>query len=120
MRTLEELKNRMKDYRGAEYIYTDNGYVAWQVSTGENVEIIFIEVSETRKGYATKLLKEFVKMIKPFNSVFVFRLASNEDAGFFYRSIGFQETLVPNLYKGVDAVLGVVNYDTLCQNLSTR
>lgn len=120
MRTLAQLTDRMKDYKGAEYIYTDNGYIAWQVSTGENVEIIFIEVNETRKGHATRLLKEFVKKVKPFNSVFVFRLASNEDAGFFYRSVGFQETLVPALYKGVDAVLGVVNFNTLCQNLSTR
>lgn len=120
MRTHQELVDRMQNYRGAEYIYTDNGYIAWQVSTGENVEILFIEVDEQRKGHATKLLKQFVATVKPFNSVFVFRLASNEDAGFFYRSVGFKETLIQDLYKGVDAVLGVVNYNTLCQNLSTK
>ena len=110
----------MKDYVGAEYIYTNFGYIAWQVSTGENVEIIFIEVKERRKGYATILMKQFVQKVRPFNSVFVFRLASNESAGHFYRSLGFVETTISGLYKGTDAVLGVINYDTLCRNLSTK
>lgn len=119
MRTEEELKQRMKEYKGAEYLYTDYGYIAWQMSTGENVEIIFIEASEKRKGYATQLLREFVKRVKPYNSIFVFRLASNEEAGNFYRKLGFEEILIKGLYK-VDAVLGVVNYEMLCQNLLTK
>lgn len=120
MRTEKELKSRLCQYDGVKYLYNDTGYIAWQVSTGENVEIMFIEVVETRKGHATALMKELVKRIKPFNSVFVFRLASNEDAGYFYRSLGFEETLIKGLYKGVDAVLGVVNYNTVCQNLSIK
>lgn len=119
MRTEEQLKYRMKDYVGAKYLYTEYGYIAWQISTGENVEIIFIEVPEKRKGYATRLLKDFVQLVRPYNSVFVFRLESNDEAGEFYRHLGFEETLIHGLYKG-DAVLGVINYQTLCQNLSTK
>lgn len=117
MRTHKELTDRLRQYVGAKYLYTDFGYIAWQMSTGENVEIIFIEVEETRKGYATELLRLMCHVIKPYHSIFVFRLASNEDAGFFYRKVGFEETLIKGLYKGVDAVLGVANYDTLCKNL---
>lgn len=118
MRTFEELEARASQYDGVHYHYSDKGYIAWQISTGENVEILFIEVSERRKGHATQLVREMCRRIKPFNSVFVFRLASNETAGHFYRHVGFEETLIKGLYKGQDAVLGVANYETLCRNLS--
>lgn len=117
MRTEQELKERMSSYIGAEYIYLDIGYIAWQVSTGENIEIIFIESKEIGHGFGKELIKKMVEKIKPYHSVFVFRLASNENAGKFYRSLGFRETTVQGLYKDVDAVLGVVSYETLCQNL---
>jgi ribosomal protein S18 acetylase RimI-like enzyme len=120
MRTEEQLKERMKDYVGAKYIYREYGYVAWQVSTGENIEIIFIEVNEKGRGYATKLITEMCTLIKPYHSVFVFRLKSNETAGHFYRKLGFTETVIPGLYAGDDAVLGVVKYDDLCRNLSIK
>ncbi len=118
MRSNEALTQRIKRYDGASYLYIEDfGYVAWQYSTGENVEILFIEVKEPGRGHATGLVREMIKHIKPFNSVFVFRLASNETAGYFYRKLGFEETLIKGLYKE-DAVLGVVNYKELCQNLS--
>lgn len=117
MRTAEELNKRISQYRGAECIYTENGYIVWQMSTGENCEILFIEVREPRKGYGKELVRAMCKVIKPFNSVFVFRLASNEVAGHFYRSIGFKETPVDGLYKNLQAVLGVVTYDELCNSL---
>jgi len=119
MRTKKELKKRMRQYAGARGIYADYGYIVWQVSTGENIEILFIEVKERRRGYGTKLMKKFVQRIKPYTSVFVFRLARNEEAGEFYRSMGFTETKITGLYME-DAVLAVVNYETLCQNLSTK
>lgn len=117
MRTKKEFIERLIPYKGCEYIYKEDiGYIAWQVSTGENVELMFIETKEKQLGFGKQLIAEMVSRIKPFNSVFVFRLASNEDAGKFYRALGFQETLISGLYK-VDAVIGVVNYNTLCQNL---
>lgn len=103
----------MKDYKGAELLYTPDGYIAWQCSTGENYEILFIEVREKRQGIGRKLILEMAKKIKPFHSVFVFRRAVNEEAGEFYRSIGFTETTIPGLYKDEDAVLGVIPYASL-------
>lgn len=119
MRSYQEFKNRLKEYEGVKYIYEDYGYIAWQVSTGENVELMFIEVAEPRKGYGTKLLKEMLRQINPYNSVFVFRLASNDTAGKFYRKMGFTETPIRGLYTE-DAVLGVASYKQLCQNLSIQ
>lgn len=116
MRTLAQLKDRLKDYKGVEYIYRDYGFIAWQMGTGENVEIMFIETLVPRKGYGKRLVREMLKEIKSFNSVYVFRLERNEDAGKFYRSLGFRESLILNLYKE-NAVLGVVKYTDLCQNV---
>lgn len=118
MRSREEFEERLKAYSGAESIYIDDyGYIAWQMSTGENVELLFIEVSKPGNGHATLLVREMCKRIKPFNSVFVFRLASNDAAGHFYRRLGFREYAVDDLYK-VPAILGVVSYEKLCRNLS--
>lgn len=113
MRTLKELKKRISEYKGVKYIYTKFGYIAWQCSTGENYEILFIESFDKRKGNGKKLIKMMCKKIKPFYSVFVIRLSSNECAGRFYRSIGFKETLIKNLYKGGDAVIGVIPFNKL-------
>ena len=77
-----------------------------------NLKIVFIETSEHRKGYGKELVREMCKRIKPYNSVFVFRLFSNEDAGAFYRTLGFKETLITGLYK-VPAVLGVISFNEL-------
>lgn len=119
MRKERELKKRIKDYDGVRYIYhKDFGYLAWQLSTGDNYEIMFIEVKETRKGHATELMKCFVTCApRPFHSVFVVRLASNESAGHFYRHLGFKEYPIKDLYRGDDAVLAVIPWDTLVHNL---
>jgi GNAT superfamily N-acetyltransferase len=111
-----DILERFKQYDGLRYYIDETGYIAWQLSTGENVELMFIRVHTPGKGHGTELLKKMVQRIKPFNSVFVFRLASNESAGHFYRHHGFKETLVSGLYK-VDAVLGVANYKELCEKL---
>lgn len=108
MRTLEEVNQRTKQYIGSEVFYAYYGYIVWQCSTGENYEILFIEVAEPRKGHGTRLIKEMMKLIKPYHSIFVFRRACNEEAGKFYRSLGFQETIIKGLYKDEDAVLGVI------------
>lgn len=120
MRSHHEITEKLKPYVGYELRYKPGiGYIAWQESTGNNVELLFIEVLQPGNGHATELVKEMCREIKPFNSVFVFRLASNERAGHFYRKVGFKEQLVSGLYKE-DAVLGVANYEELCQNLLTK
>jgi ribosomal protein S18 acetylase RimI-like enzyme len=117
MKSLKTIKARLEPYTGAELFYTDYGFIAWQLGTGDNYELLWIEVSEKGKGYGTELVREMVRRIKPYHSVFVWRKKSNESAGYFYRHLGFQETEISNLYKE-DAVLGVIDYETLCQNLS--
>lgn len=118
MQTTAQKMQRVFQYGGAVVLKDCHGWIAWQVSTGENVEILFIEVNETRKGYGTDLIRKMCERIKPYNSVFVFRKAKNKDAGKFYRSLGFKETPVKGLYDGETAVLGTVNYKELCQILS--
>lgn len=113
-----EKVNRMKEYTGIQTITTDHGYIAWQVSTGENVEILFIEVDEPGNGYGTELVRLMCERIKPYNSVFVFRRGFNIAAGRFYRKLGFTETNVHGVYKGEMAVIGTISYETLCQNVS--
>lgn len=119
MRSRKELEERLKQYAGPSYIYDDTGYIAWQISTGENVEILFIEVSEPGRGCATELVRQMCSVISPYNSVMVCRLASNETAGYFYRSLGMKEFPIDGLYK-VPAVMSVISYEELCQNLSTK
>ena len=118
MRTKEELKQRLSQYKGVDFIYDEHiGYIVWQVSTGENVEILFIEAKEKRRGFGRMLLEGMTRCIKPYHSVFVYRLASNEVAGEFYRSFGFKETKINGLYGGDDAIINVISYEELCQNL---
>lgn len=113
MRTRTEIIKRLKPYIGYELLYHDWGYIAWQMGTGENVEILFLEVKEPRKGYGRALVQEMKKRITPYHSVYVFRRAINEDAGKFYRALGFTETLVKGLYRNEDSVLGVIAYKDL-------
>lgn len=117
MRTHRELTERLASYTGAKYLYTEEGYIAWQCSTGENCEILFIEAKEKHKGAGTNLLRKLCTRITPYHSVFVIRRACNEEAGAFYRALGFIETTIPNLYKNEDAVLGTVSYKDLCATL---
>ena len=114
MRTFKEIAKRSSQYLGSEIIYLDGkGYIVYQCSTGENYEILFIEVAQKRKGYGRMLIQEMCKKIKPYHSIFVVRRAINEEAGEFYRALGFEETLIKNLYKDEDAVIGVIPYDKI-------
>lgn len=114
MRTFQELTKRAKQYIGSEIIYLDGkGYIVYQCSTGENYEILFIEVAQKRKGYGKLLIQEMCKKIKPYYSIFVVRRAINEEAGKFYRALGFEETLLKGLYKNEDAVIGIIPYDKI-------
>lgn len=93
------------------------GYLIWQVGTGGNVEITHLRVFEKRKGHATNFMKRFVRLIKPYHSVYVFCLKSNKPALAAYRSFGFEFTEVPNLYRDDGTMLGTVTYTDLCEKL---
>lgn len=113
MRSIEEITKRLAQYKGAELLYTNQGYIAWQCSTGENYEILFIEVNEKGVGNGRELISQMKKLIKPYYSVFVFRRANNVEAGKFYTALGFNETYIKDLYKGEDAVLSVIPYERM-------
>lgn len=114
MRTKEQVEDKVVTYMNdMDYIFSPKGYIVWRRSTGDNYEILFIEVKKKGKGTATELVRMMLQRIKPFHSVFVFRLKGNETAGHFYRHLGFKETEIKGLYKGDDAVLGVANYKVL-------
>lgn len=122
MKTLDELKDRIALYQGARTFRTDFGFIVWQITTGENIEILFISVVETGKGLGTALVKDWVAHLiaegqKPFHSVMVTRLESNTEAGRFYGKLGFTEHSIADLYK-VRAVLSTISFEKLCQNLS--
>jgi len=116
MRTFRQLKKRFKEYGKIDYIYWPEGYMVWRIGTGDNIEILFIEVSEKRKGMGTKLFKEFLKRINPYHSVFVFHLASRKDAEKFYKSVGFNKSIKCGIYKDDKTVLRWATYEELQNN----
>ena len=121
MRTFRQLMLRLDHYKnGTQYIYHKDGYIVWQTSTGENVQILFIEVKTPRNGVGTSLLRDMCESINPYHSVFVVRRATNEAAGKFYRKVGFTETLIKGLYKGEDAVLATISFEQLKKNVQAR
>lgn len=119
MKTLKELQERIGLYK--TYTFEKSyGFIVWQLTSGENFEILFI----SGEGHGVELMKEWVKYLKdnsilPFNSIMVIRQNANERAGIFYRKLGFDEIEIPNLYKEQVAILSTVNFDTLCRNLAT-
>lgn len=124
MRSEQELLNRIQHYKGIQYMYSYDGYIAWQTTTGENIEILFIEVPEPGKGLGTRLMGAWLKLLfrvrdLPYYSVSVTRLKSNEVAGRFYRKLGFVEHEIVSLYAE-PAILSTISFEKLCRNLSIK
>lgn len=121
MRTLEQVQKRLESYRGISLIYHDWGYIAWQVSTGENVEEIIIEVDKKGKGGGKQLWREVCWTLKaqglPYHSVFAYHLKSRPAPDAFYTSLGFSRHEIPDLYRDDVAVLRVLPFATLCKKL---
>ena len=115
MRSEKKLLKRLNPYGSFDYIYWKNkGYLAWHLSTGENYEMLFLEVKEKKKGVATQLFREFVKKVKPpFNSVFAFRRADNKEAEMFYGKLGFKQMEIPGIYRWVSAVIMWIRFSEL-------
>lgn len=124
MRTLEQIKDRHGYYGAAEYLYIkDVGYIVWHFSTGENLEPLFIEVAEKRKGYGTELYRRMVlKLIadgrRPYHSVFAYRLTDNKEAEGFYNGLGFTQIDLGNcIYKDRGTTLMWSTWDNLIEQL---
>lgn len=121
MRTYDELQRRIASYRDVDFVYLERvGYAAWHLSTGDNVELLFIE-AVSGKGYipligmVDRLLE---KGPTPYHSVFAFRLGSNVAAGRFYAKLGWtQQELGRSIYRDDETVLAWIVWKDLLDNL---
>lgn len=124
MRTREEFLERIKGYDRVDYIYdADVGYLVFRIGTGDNVEALFLEVAEKRKGYGTELYRRMVQRMvergeKPYHSVFAFRLTGNEEAKAFYDRLGWkQQDIGSSVYRSDGTTLMWIAWDDLCKRL---
>ena len=124
MRTLDQLQQRLAGYGAAKFIHANGkGLIAWHTSTGDNLEVLFIEVAEPGKGTGLWLYRLMVDRIleegsKPYHSVFAYRLGSNQMAARFYEKLGWQQVnLGRSIYRDDDTVLVWTTWDQLVQNL---
>lgn len=129
MRTLHQLLLLTRDYDCTDYIYRDDlGYIVWRRGTGGNLEILFIEAANPGNGQGRELVRLMVEYLTrtnaaPYHSVFAFRLGSREEAGRFYRSLGFRGVLVGSprgergVYRDDETYLHWVPWDELKRNL---
>ncbi len=108
MRTLRELQDRLSLHGPAEYIYDPNvGHLSWHYGTGDNIEMLFIEVVGQGKGHGLELYRRMVRRVldsgrQPYHSVYAFRLKSNEAARQFYCKMGWSETQLGQCVYGGD------------------
>lgn len=122
-RTLDQLLDRLEHYGSADYVWFDWGHVAWHFSTGENVELLFIQVRDPGKGDGKRLIEAMCRRLigkgrEPFNSVFSFRRTDNQEAERFYASLGFeQRDLGEGIYKGIGATVAWIGWRALLERV---
>ncbi len=124
MRSRWELAERVSKYHGIGVIYDDDvGYIVWHTATGDNVEMLFIEAKEPRKGHGTELYRRMVMRIvetktEPYHSLYGFRRTGNAEAEGFYRSLGFRQLdLGESIYRLGGATLMWVPWVELRERL---
>lgn len=116
MRTLIELVDRIKSYEGVNYICRLEGNIVWHVSTGDNIEILFIEA---QLGRGQEMLKRMVHAAvgmreEPYHSVFAFCLGNNACGRKFWRAAGFREVeLGRSIYRDDETVLFWIPWEEL-------
>lgn len=118
MRSLKELQDKLIPYRELSVFYNESiGYIAWREGTGNNLEILFIEGKG--KELCTIMVKELIRQGKlPYNSVFAFRLGSNEIANKFYQKVGFQGVdFGKSIYRDDTTALMWVTWDAFLKHL---
>lgn len=124
MRSLESLKEKLKTYKEAEFIYDPSlGYIAWHYSTGDNIEVLYIEANVVGIGAGGTLYQRMIETLlergeKSYHSVFGYRLASNETARKFYHKLGWtQVNLGQSIYAGDDTVVMWITWEKLLERL---
>lgn len=121
MKPLADFIARMAKYKAVRWLYeTGTGAIAWHLGTGENHEILFLEVESAGNGQGRRMLELYVReaaMEPPYESVYVFHLESNEKAAGFYEHMGFKKAGEAPIYRGQAAVLRVIKWNDLVERL---
>lgn len=126
MRTWPELQEKLSPYEGVEYIYDPEvGYIAWHLSTGGNVEILFIEAAIPGLGQGGEMYRRMALQLlergTPYHSVFGYRLKSNRIARRFYSKMGWtQVSLGRSIYAGDETVVMWTTWDDLLTRLGLK
>ena len=124
MRTLEELRERLLNYGDAEYIHQpETGCIAWHFSTGDNIEVLFLESAVPGSGGGGMMFRAMAEHLLrlgrlPYHSVFAFRLTSNEQARRFYERFGWtQVDLGWSIYEGDETTIMWIAWKDLLRRL---
>jgi hypothetical protein len=121
MRTLEQHEARLQLYGDAKSLFFPGvGNVAWHFSTGDNIELLFLE-AQTGCGIIMlcRMAKQVIKDGKlPYHSVFAFRLAHNDVAARFYDRLDWhQEDLGDSIYRGDNTVIMWITWKEFLKSL---
>ena len=98
-----------------EILNTD-GYIAWRVGTGENVELLYIK--SEMPGGGSRLLTAMVDALRinpPYCTVFGFTRCCNDVAHAFYRKWGFALSRVKGVYSDGEAIVFSTKYTDLLE-----
>lgn len=94
----------------------ERGRIEWRRGTGDNVELMYLRCTDSRKGYGTALFREIlIELTKhpPYHTVYGFTRFSNVPARNFYTKMGFLLTPVQGVYADGIAVVFSRSYHSL-------
>jgi len=124
MRTLSQVQERIKNYKEAQVFYKPGlGYIVWTMATGDNLEVLFVEVETPGQGQGKELYKLWAAYIdvsgqSPYHSVIGYSLASNHRAKHFYCKLGWsQRNLGQSIYRDDDTVVMWCAWNDFMRNL---
>ena len=124
MRTLDELRDTLKTYGAAEYVYdADVGYIAWHFITGGNLEVLYFEAAEKGRGLGRELYRRLALELlgsgrRPYHSVVGYRRSGNQQAARFYDKLGWtQVDLGQSVYRDGGTTLMWITWADLLKNL---
>ena len=127
MRTLAQFEERLHPYKDAQSFYDSQiGYIAWHYSTGDNIEVLYIEAAVSGLGLGGELYRRMVQQLlangeRPYHSIFGYRLKSNKVAEKFYRSMGWSQVdLGQSIYAGDETVIMWDTWDHLLNRLHLK
>lgn len=120
MRSQSDLRKKLLPYENLEYVYDPRvGYIVWHYSTGNNLEVLFIEAAVLGLGQGSELYRRMIQTLidrgeRPYHSIFGYRLASNSNAERFYGGLGWtQVNLGQSIYAGDETVLMWVTWEDI-------